>query len=462
MRIVRLALYFVIGILLGGGSVVAWAGPEAYGRSMNINAAPSNVGAARPGWYSNPTYDFPDAPNGWGKMRDLNRMSVGGKLIELQGWRNFAPRALAGAGVALARVGPLAIGMTLAPLIWDEAQGWLKEQEPEPGQTEEPQGVFSNLLCSTGGHRTPRDACLATNVCAGTAWPGTYQWTGQVGAFVKCYRADGTLHPSAVRAGVVCPTGWTYNGSACVEGAQQEPPRPATAAEIEDAIYTELVARGMGSELARRLIQAGYHPTPESVGAQGPGSVAGPTSTTTETITVDRGNGTGTQTTSTTTTHNISYTTNTTNTTVTVTTTTITNITHPNGTQTTTETETVPPPTEEGEEPYDEQYTLDYQGSSMPEVPDFYEQQYPDGFAGEWDKFKGKIGASPLAGFLEGLSSGLPGGGTCPEWGVSLNFGQMGNFGTHVIAPPCAIWPFVKAVMILSALFVARRMVFGG
>ncbi|NMG73124.1 hypothetical protein, partial [Parazoarcus communis] len=30
--------------------------------------------------------------------------------------------------------------------------------------------------------------------------------------------------------------------------------------QIEDAIYVELVARGMGSDLARRLIEAGYRP----------------------------------------------------------------------------------------------------------------------------------------------------------------------------------------------------------
>ncbi|NMG73126.1 hypothetical protein, partial [Parazoarcus communis] len=38
-------------------------------------------------------------------------------------------------------------------------------------------------------------------------------------------------------------------------------PIPATDQQIEDAIYVELVARGMGSDLARRLIEAGYCPT---------------------------------------------------------------------------------------------------------------------------------------------------------------------------------------------------------
>lgn len=452
MKALRLLAFFLVGLWLGGAAAFAWAGPETYGRSMNINAAPGNVGAARPGWYSNPVYDFPDAPNGWGKMRDLNRMSIGGKILELQGWRNFAPRALAATGVGLARMGPLAIGMTLAPLIWDE----LSKQWMKPG--EETDDLPAAPL-------TEATACAYIGRVGGTAYDITTGDHYRIAAENdSSWYAQGYAY---LRACIGAPftSPWPQLLRKAGLGTPPEPneTRPATEQEIEDAIYVELVARGMGSELARRLIAQGYRPSVDSVGAQGPSSAEGTTSTTTETVTVDQGHGTGTQTTVTTTTHNITY--NTTNnvTNVNVTTVTNTTTTHPDGTQSETNTETAPPDLEPGEEPAEEeQYTLDYQGSTMPEIPDFYAQQYPEGFAGEWNKFKDKVASSPLAGFLTGLSNGLPGGGTCPEWSVSLNFGHMGNFGTHVIAPPCAIWPFIKAVMILSALFVARRMVFGG
>lgn len=235
----------------------------------------------------------------------------------------------------------------------------------------------------------------------------------------------------------------------------QEGTRPATDQELEDAIYVELVSRGMGSDLARRLIEAGYTPTPDGHEADGPTTVPGETTTTTTTSPA------GTTTTTTNTTNNLTYNTNTTNntTTITITQTTTTTTTNPDGTQTQT-TETKQPQEGQREEP--EQYTLTYSPSSLPEVPDFYEQKYPDGFAGEWDGFKQRIDGSSLANFMRSLTNGIPSGGECPSWSLTFNFGAMGNFGTMVMQPPCIVWPFIKAVMVLSALFVARRLVIGG
>lgn len=458
MRTLRLLLFFCVGLALGGGSVAAFAAPADYGRSLNINS-PSGGTARPPGWYGQPRYDFPDAPDGWGKLRDINTLEIGGKRVDIEGIRKFSPAKLARVGKGLAKsLGPIGIGLMLAELIWDEAsEQWRRPQQSGDEGAPEP-GRYWYVAGATGC-TTAQDQC--TWEAATHAWKTNYGGTatdlGDARFTGTCTYNDNTATCPFEYYYVPWET-WYPGGVVTFNAAGSAPagePVEATDAEIEDAIYTELVARGMGSDLARRLVAAGYTLTPDGHGAVGPTSVPGQTSTSSTT------GPNGTTTTTSTTTHNLTYNTNNSNNTTTVTVTNVTTHTTvaPDGTTTTTTETTTPAEGQQEEEP---QYTLDYQGSTMPEVPDFYEQRYPDGFAGEWYGFKDKIAASSLSGLLAGFTNGLPGGGTCPEWSVSLNFGAMGNLGTHVIAPPCAVWPFVKAIMILSALFVARRMVFGG
>lgn len=130
MRSLRLALYFVLGLMLGGVTVTAFAatGPSRYGSSVNFNY-PNGLNIRHP--RSGPIYDFDSAPDGWGHMRDINKMSIGGRDVDINGLRKFAPGNLAKLGVGLAKsLGPIGIGLTLADLIWDEvSQQWLKEPE---------------------------------------------------------------------------------------------------------------------------------------------------------------------------------------------------------------------------------------------------------------------------------------------------------------------------------------------
>lgn len=445
MRAFRLALFFAVGLILGGGSVAAFAAASDYGRSMRLNAPPSS-GAKFTGA---PIYDWADAPSGWGRMNDINKINIGGKSFDVTGGRLFSPGTLAKGAVSFVRYGGIGwAGLMLAPLIWDAAQGWLIDP---PAEDEElvpkdySPGAYT-IMSWPGTFNTPRDACLSMKPAQPVT--GGYYWTAP-DAFACLREAGyGALHwgrgPS-----MVCPEGSQDlgNGSCRVPGVD-EPPRPVSDAELEDAIYAELVARGMGSELARRLIEAGYQPEVDQTVIDGPSSVPGSTTTTTST------GPDGTTTSTTTTTHNVTY--NTTNNISTVTITTTTTTTAPDGTTTTTETPA------EGEPEEEPEYRLEYAKPPKNEVPDFYEQRYPDGFAGEWDDFKGRVSASSLAGFMQAVASGIPAGGTCPSWSFNLNFGAMGNFGTHQLQPPCIIWPFIKTLMILSALFVARRMVIGG
>jgi len=53
-------------------------------------------------------------------------------------------------------------------------------------------------------------------------------------------------------------------------------------------------------------------------------------------------------------------------------------------------------------------------------------------------------------------------GGSCPSWNINLNFGRHMNLGSHTLEPPCWIWDAGKAIVIVLALILARRNVFGG
>ena len=440
MRALRAVFFFFFGLLLGGSAVTAFAaqieGPARYGPSVNFNY-PDGLEVRR---RSGPIYDWPDAPNGWGNMRDVNKMSIGGRNVDIEGIRKFQPINLARSAVTMAKLaGPIGIGLTLLDLVWDEAQGWLVEPEPIP-EPQGPQGSFSNNMCSTS-HSTPRDACLGTNVCAGSSWPGTYSWGGQVDTFVYCHREDGSLHLTAVTANVVCPTGWTYSGGACVAPGDPPERRAATDAEIEDAIYTELVARGMGSDLARRLIEAGYTLAPDGHEAVGPSSIPG------DTITSTTSGPAGTTTTTTSTTNNLTYNTdNTTNTTtVTVTQTTNTTTTAPDGTTTISVATKAPAPGETAPEEEPKAFC-----DLFPDASACQKLDIPEGQPVEPEEVN--VTFAPSGGFGSD-------GGSCP---APYSFGVQGRAFSIDYQPFCDFFVAVRPVVIAMAFITAMLIALGG
>ncbi|MEL4178337.1 hypothetical protein [Roseateles sp. PN1] len=97
---------------------------------------------------------------------------------------------------------------------------------------------------------------------------------------------------------------------------------------------------------------------------------------------------------------------------------------------------------------------------SMPERPKLYKQKYPDGVQGVWDKEMGAIKSTPIFSFLNSLNPNI-GGAACPRWtfptGRVLGIDVGGD-----LSVPCSVWFALKAIMIVSALLLARRLVFGG
>lgn len=119
--------------------------------------------------------------------------------------------------------------------------------------------------------------------------------------------------------------------------------------------------------------------------------------------------------------------------------------------------EEAPDPTEQPEEPEPE-YT--FQDSPFPEVEPFYEQKYPDGLQGVWDQAKSDIDNSNFLSFLRSFVPSFS--GSCPSFGMSFAIGSMANFGAHEFQSLCYVFDFIKVILMVSAVFLARQLTFGG
>lgn len=100
---------------------------------------------------------------------------------------------------------------------------------------------------------------------------------------------------------------------------------------------------------------------------------------------------------------------------------------------------------------------------SMPPIPELYVRKYPQGLAGIWqDKTAALTQTSLVTVLHQMMPTGIT-GGTCPSWTLNLSFGpDWADLGTHEVAPPCWLWDVAKAIMIISALMLARQLIFGG
>lgn len=99
--------------------------------------------------------------------------------------------------------------------------------------------------------------------------------------------------------------------------------------------------------------------------------------------------------------------------------------------------------------------------SVNPDLPTLYKRKYPDGLAGVWTTRKAELSASPLLSLLQNMMPTISGSGGCPQFSIPAQIGPL-VFGTGALGPPCAVWDFCKIVILLTAAFLARAIVFGG
>lgn len=267
-----------------------------------------------------------------------------------------------------------------------------------------------------------------------------------------------------------CPAGYYFTASGSCSAVA--PKDPADQAMIERMISesdgwpssASLALQGMLGEPSIR--PALFTPDlDQNLTLEGPNSATGKTTKTTQPVQLLPGTNTvappgtpasqtqpGTQTTTSTTTHpitysgnSVSYTTN--NTTNNSITNNVTNV-------TTNETKT-----EEIEDDKNEQMAVD---TPLGDVPKLYEKKYPDGLIGVWDAKKAQFEQTSFFRMIGELTPKIGQAGSCPSWSIDLSWTPGGSMGVHQLQPPCMIWPILKVIVIISALFLARALIFGG
>lgn len=350
----------VLGLLLGGGTVAAWGATT--GNTMQWVGAGGMVWKAPDGSVrslSNPYWEgFGAAVNGGveGRLGQSATMKGGGTLAVAM--KRAIPAAAVGQAAAAVAFGSgpvalAAIGITLAPWIWDEVQGWLKPVEDDGAPVSGKYWYFSgSATCSTVlSECTFQEAVDARLVQLGAGW---------------VYAGVYAMNASSITGDFVGPIGQHNYALIQFGGVAPIDPQPATQQELADYIVVQGVQYDKMSDIAQFVLDSGHEN--ELVQAAQPLVSSGPSSIPGETTTSTTSGPAGQTTTTNNTTHNITYNSNV----ITVTTTTVSTTVAPDGT-TTTETTTdgtQDVPAEEKPKPFCELYPDSSACAELGETPD--------------------------------------------------------------------------------------------
>lgn len=98
---------------------------------------------------------------------------------------------------------------------------------------------------------------------------------------------------------------------------------------------------------------------------------------------------------------------------------------------------------------------------AMPDQPTLYKRKYPDGLTGVWTAQKTALMATPLLQLTSSMNPTIVGSGGYPSFPIAVVVGPW-NFGSYDASPPGFVWDFLKVCVIVTALFLARALIFGG
>lgn len=358
--------------------------------------------------------------------------------------------------------GPLGFSLLAAPLImsWIDSTGDHRVN-PETGAIEKAvssSGLEYNIVGDTW-YSSPGGACSAfISHLNATLTPGWFA------AFNS--PLCGAEHPNGSAA--YSP----YNTREAPSSSEWIPSNMESVASRMD----EPDAPPLNPETLRQGVSRGVNPWASlpngpAVTVSGPARVPGGKTTTSSPVRLNEGTTTeapagtsnptqpGTKTTTTTTNHNITYNDN--KLTYNTVTNNVTNITNnvTNQTENTDGDETV----QEGESPSEqEEEEQTPSDTDLPPVPKLYERKYPDGITGIWNQKSELIKQSSLFTVADQLMpTGLT-AGACPSFQIPLDLASWAAYGSHDFAPPCWIWDVAKTIIIISALMLARSLIFGG
>lgn len=275
---------------------------------------------------------------------------------------------------------------------------------------------------------------------------------GLIGKSVSGWKINSStpLNASSCSISGIGPTGQAWFDTSTSNVVQVPPSAPTYIASSIEELQDKIALQSgwpVSSPISRALADAVASGEPLTASVPtltGPTSVAGPTSTTTQQQKDPAGNVTGTATKVSQTTYNISYNNNT----ITNTSSTVITTTNPDGSKTVENQDS--PPTQDGAT-----------DTPLPDVPALYTKKYPDGLEGVWQQKKDQLKNSPLLQLTNSLMPSIGTGGTCPSFMIPLDVG-IRDFGVHDVAPPCYVWDWAKVIVIVSALLLARALIFGG
>jgi hypothetical protein len=101
-----------------------------------------------------------------------------------------------------------------------------------------------------------------------------------------------------------------------------------------------------------------------------------------------------------------------------------------------------------------------FNDTPFPDVGPFYKQQFPGGFKDVWAKNKAAFDSSPFVSFLHSFVPSFS--GSCPTWSLSFDIMAYAHFGSRQFGSLCYIFDIVKVIMLVTAMFTCRSIIFGG
>lgn len=325
--------------------------------------------------------------------------------------------------------------------------------KPHASTPSQPIAGSSSAVCQIYGRAFAAGygdvAYVGSSISSETATQATcsYQWS-QNGR-------TNTSTSIATRSGETCPSGYDRAGNSCLKTSTTGV--PLTSADYD---LMEAAVRAKESDWLRDRLrehcegalnpQGCYDMLRESTSLSGPSSVSGPSESTTGTYTRPDGT-TGTTGSTTNVRYDIKYGDNyydyskTTTTTKTQ-----------DGQKVSEETTTESPEVDQ-EEPVED---IAFTDSEFPPVEPFYVQKYPEGLQGVWDNAKADFDNSEFMSFLHSFVPQFS--GSCPSWSMSFSISSWANYGTIGFVNLCYVFDFIKVVILVTALFTARAITFGG
>lgn len=399
------------------------------------------------GWQSAANYGIPNQPIGpTMTMNASGDVFFAGTKYPFQAGYTVPASSLAGSLVSLAGSfagGPLGLGLAIAGGAMPFVLDWLHSA----GGRIKPDGSIERAdptVCTVA-------PCFEYRYSAGAAV--TLWFSTKNAACVALGPAQTAVSAldwqDRLLANGDCRTAWRNRGSSgaftdsgfgSLETRSASPSGPVFLPSSMDDIAPYMTPRSFDPRALPELLDKGADiPMPAPV-VTGPTSIDGPVTSTT--------NPDGTRTDTKTTYHfqtsgdTITNTSNVTNTTT-------YNI--DNSVQSTTTTTTEP--TEQDDSP-----AVD---SPLPDQPKLYERKYPDGLVGVWNDKKTELLDTPLLALTSSLQPTIAGDGGYPSFVVPVVMGPW-NFGSYEVSPAPFVWDFLKVCVIVTTLFLARALIFGG